>query len=527
MQVTLISYPSMDADKLTGMAAALCYDGTNPERSLEHALGGGHQSVIEHANFTFLIEGVSRALLAQLTRHRIASFCLSGDTVIGYSQKNKGETIKELAEKASQYQRMTRLRSVNENTREIVQNGVVRAWRSGEKEVFKLETEDGYSIKATKQHLFLTENGWKTLGEISIGEKVLTNGIDAYKSLEWLKEKYHNENLSQKEIGDICGVKQETIRKWVAKFGLQKDMGSWCIGKEPPNKGRTKENYAPLRSVSQKITGRGKANNRVYKLSENPKTISGGYFATYRKNVKSGVCSICGEEGKTELHHKDRNPKNYSTENVIELCVSCHKRQHKGSSIKAVKPSIVKSIEYVGKEMTYDIEMQAPYNNFVANGFVVHNSVQSQRYVSMKDKFDYVVPPRIKALGLLHESEFCKQMSQIHKWYCEWQETLREAGYDKEESNEDARFVLPNAATTRLMVTMNARNLHKFFGLRCCGRAQWEIREMAGLMLEEVKIVAPKVFEKAGPPCAYGPCPEGSRSCGKPWRKREAVEGLC
>ena len=67
MQVTLISYPSMDADKLAGMAAALCYDGKNPERSLEHAILGGHQSVIEHANFTFLIEGVSRALLAQLT----------------------------------------------------------------------------------------------------------------------------------------------------------------------------------------------------------------------------------------------------------------------------------------------------------------------------------------------------------------------------------------------------------------------------------------------------------------------------
>lgn len=222
MQVTLISYPSMDADKLAGMAAALCYDGTNPERSLEHALGGGHQSVIEHANFTFLIEGVSRALLAQLTRHRIASY-----------------------------------------------------------------------------------------------------------------------------------------------------------------------------------------------------------------------------------------------------------------------------------------------------------SVQSQRYVSMKNKFDYVVPPRIKELGAVAVSEYERQMDTIHDWYCRWQAALLNAGHTKEHSNEDARFVLPNAATTRLMVTMNARNLHKFFGLRCCGRAQWEIREMAGLMLEEVKIVAPKVFEKAGPPCAYGPCPEGSRSCGKPWRKKD------
>lgn len=220
MQVTLISYPSMDADKLAGMAAALCYDGKNPERSLEHALGGGHQSVIEHANFTFLIEGVSRALLAQLTRHRIASY-----------------------------------------------------------------------------------------------------------------------------------------------------------------------------------------------------------------------------------------------------------------------------------------------------------SVQSQRYVSMKDKFEYVIPPRIKELGVVAVSEYERQMDTMHDWYCRWQAALLNAGHTKEHANEDARSVLPNATCTRLMVTMNARELHNVFGLRCCGRAQWEIREMAGLMLEEVKIVAPKVFEKAGPPCAYGPCPEGKLTCGKPWRK--------
>ena len=67
------------------------------------------------------------------------------------------------------------------------------------------------------------------------------------------------------------------------------------------------------------------------------------------------------------------------------------------------------------------------------------------------------------------------------------------------------------------MVTMNARELNHFLGLRLCNTAQWEIRELAGLMLEEVKIVAPKLFEKAGPPCTNGACPEGKRSCGKPW----------
>lgn len=143
-------------------------------------------------------------------------------------------------------------------------------------------------------------------------------------------------------------------------------------------------------------------------------------------------------------------------------------------------------------------------------------SVQSQRYVSMKDKFEYVVPPRIKELGILHESEFEKQMKQIHEWYCEWQETLRNAGYKGESANEDARYVLPNAACTRLMVTMNARELRHFFSLRTCNRAQWEIRELADEMLKLCKKVAPKLFEGAGCGCVSGHCPEGRRSCGKP-----------
>lgn len=219
MRVTLISYPSMNPDALAGMAAALCYNGKNPERSLDRALSGGHQSVVEHAGFTFLVEGVSRALLAQLTRHRIASY-----------------------------------------------------------------------------------------------------------------------------------------------------------------------------------------------------------------------------------------------------------------------------------------------------------SVQSQRYVSMADGFDYVTPPRIIELGASAVREYEDEMRTMHEWYCAWQKKLLDAGHTNEHANEDARFVLPNAVATRLLVTMNARELNNFFGLRLCSCAQWEIREMAGLMLDEVKIVAPKIFEKAAPPCAHGQCPEGKRSCGKPWR---------
>ena len=139
-------------------------------------------------------------------------------------------------------------------------------------------------------------------------------------------------------------------------------------------------------------------------------------------------------------------------------------------------------------------------------------SVQSQRYVSMADGFDYVIPPAIEALGEDAKQEFIRQMETMQAWYCDWQEKLGGAG---ESANEDARFVLPNAAATRLVMTMNARELMHFFSLRCCNRAQWEIRAVADEMLRLVLPLAPHIFASAGPRCLVGPCPEGRMCCGK------------
>ena len=139
-------------------------------------------------------------------------------------------------------------------------------------------------------------------------------------------------------------------------------------------------------------------------------------------------------------------------------------------------------------------------------------SVQSQRYVSLKDDFFYIVPPRIRALGEDAVREYEQQMDMMHLWYTQWQERLGNTG---EGSNEDARFVLPSACETRLTMTMNARELMHFFSLRCCNRAQWEIREMATQMLMLCREVAPTIFKYAGPSCLVGPCPEGAKTCGK------------
>lgn len=133
-------------------------------------------------------------------------------------------------------------------------------------------------------------------------------------------------------------------------------------------------------------------------------------------------------------------------------------------------------------------------------------SQQSQRYIKIKKLNDHVIiPPNIRENDLL---TFKKLIDEIKNSY----EKMLLHNIPK----EDARFILPNAAETNLLVTMNGYALKHFFGLRCCNRAQWEIKEVAEFMLDLVKKVEPDLFKKIGPYCVqYGTCPEGSFTCGK------------
>ncbi len=140
-------------------------------------------------------------------------------------------------------------------------------------------------------------------------------------------------------------------------------------------------------------------------------------------------------------------------------------------------------------------------------------SQQSQRYVSEEAGFDYIIPPSIKDDPQLR-ADFEHCMEQAQKAYRQVAGKLNERGITGEAANQDARFVLPNAAETKIIVTMNARELLHFFRQRCCNRAQWEIRAMADEMLRLVKTAAPVIFSQAGPGCLAVACPEGEYSCG-------------
>ena len=140
-------------------------------------------------------------------------------------------------------------------------------------------------------------------------------------------------------------------------------------------------------------------------------------------------------------------------------------------------------------------------------------SQKSQRYVT-EGGFDYIVPPEIEKdedAGV----EFLLAMYDSQDHYDKIVESLIQAGRTEKEAYEDARYVLPNACETKIVVTMNVRELLHFFNVRGCNRAQWEIRELAYQMWLLCLGVAPNLFKNAGPACLNGKCPEGSMSCGK------------
>ncbi len=167
-------------------------------------------------------------------------------------------------------------------------------------------------------------------------------------------------------------------------------------------------------------------------------------------------------------------------------------------------------------------------------------SQKSQRYVT-EGQFDYVMPPEIKDVPEA-EKIYIKAMEDAQAAYDAIAEKLTDKhtkamlndGKDEKTAKrdaskkaiEDARFVLPNACETKIIVTMNVRELLHFFENRCCNRAQWEIRECATQMLKLCKQTSPTLFANAGPGCVRGACPEGAMSCGQAQAVREKFLNL-
>ena len=253
----------------------------------------------------------------------------------------------------------------------------------------------------------------------------------------------------------------------------------------------------------------------------------------------------------------------YSKEGVEQISEKLTDEEVKRFVNHLVEMGHESPIEHVA--FTFGIEgISRSCSHQIVRHRIASYSQQSQRYVKL-DQFEYIIPPEIEKDSYAR-TIFIKHMEDSQKAYDELVDVLIENKLDKKyptwiedtedeymslsseeqlqlnqnirnlwaknhkkeysamekEAIEDARYVFPNACETKMVVTMNARSLYNFFSERCCNRAQWEIRELADLMLKECEKVAPILFSNCGAPCATtGKCPEGKMSCGEPKTKKK------
>lgn len=221
------------------------------------------------------------------------------------------------------------------------------------------------------------------------------------------------------------------------------------------------------------------------------------------------------------------------TENAVELvyaaCRQCYCAEFSGDIFTNNTDPLEKKEAFIKKIVSsgHESPLEHVVFSFAVKGvsralthqLVRHRlasySQQSQRYIKETD-FDYIIPPSIAADPEL-KTEFEKLMRNIQISYNAMLKGFKAKGRTGEKANQDARFVLPQAAETKIVITMNARELLHFFKARCCQRAQWEIRRLAEEMLEVCRQKLPCIFSSAGAKCVeLEYCPEGSKfSCGR------------
>lgn len=549
-----------DGAQLCKIAGQVCYMSFGPKRSMneqakryfDNLKSSGHGSVFEHANYSLLFYGISRSVTHELIRHRSGfGYCLTGDTFIYSSKWKNGKPDGSKKRRLDDLYAMTkthhgrsrikllRLRCLDEQTGTFTTGKVKSIVCSGTKPVFRVTLADGKTITSTKEHRFLTKDGWQPLQDIvgsllvspsglAVYEKsdaeIMVNGQYMYKDANWLYEHYITKGLSHEEMASLAGVSKHTIRSWISKHGLQKPLGSWTIGVSPWNTGKRYKTGASLsveRRAKMSEHMKGEKNHR-WKGGTTAKGIM------LRRNVKklrpgiyvrdNSFCRLCGKNSKElTIHHVlpiwARLDLASDPDNLVTLCRPCHlkvnhheeeyieifgrKQEELNGATRPLErkarliPKSVKivSVVYTGKQMTYDIEMEAPNHNFVANGIITHNSQLSQRYVGGRT-LRFVERPEYQGDDLLH-TQFLQRIERAADEYATLTNRLLEmqkAGVNilsaeaktdlLKKVRQSARSVLPNETETVIVVTGNVRAWRHFIEERASTHAEVEIREL-------------------------------------------------
>ncbi|HLA91880.1 MAG TPA: FAD-dependent thymidylate synthase [Gemmatimonadaceae bacterium] len=561
---------STDGERLAEFAGRLCYmsqknPANRPTRDyLENIKKQGHGSVLEHATYSLLLEGVSRSLTHELVRHRAGwAYCLAGETLV-YSErrsgsKRDGPTKRRVRDLFAMTQsphgrsrlKLLKLRCLDEATGSFIAGRVRTVVASGIKPVFRVTLEDGKTITCTREHRFLTPDGWRSLDDALGGLRVsgggralagrsdgslMVNGEPAYRSKEWLRHMYHDLDLEQGVIADEAGVSVHCIRSWVRQHRLQKPLGLWTAGHLPWNRGiryragwqhslETRALLGNAKRGARNPQWRGGITRRGVALRRDVPALRALVMAR-----DSYACRLCGTRGgKLTMHHVlpiwARPDLANDPANLVTVCRQCHSRRLNGHELDHVsffgrrmtelpeakraprgggrllvpRARRIVSVDYVGERETFDIEMEGPHHNFVANGIITHNSQLSQRYVD-ESHAAFVIPPAILGDEAL-VAQWKAQMEAAQAAYVTLVEKLMERHawvgdkvHRRKMAREAARGVLPNSTETKIVVTGNARAWRTMLELRCGEGAEMEIRRCAVAIVRVLQAEAPGFF---------------------------------
>ena len=494
-KVELVSkQPYEEMLRVNELAIRNCYRSENKisegsaEKLVRNMVKLGHGAMLEFADVTFHIV-TDRATLAQITRHRIASYavesqryCLAGDTKLKTSDYHNKLTIEELYNNVinshnGAWKRM-RIEQLDEDTGALVYSGVKNVFYNGIKPAYKLKTKLGYEIVCTNEHEIYTPNGYKQLKELCVGDTIYINGTDVseplYKNKTWLYYQSVTLNKCYADIAREFNYKVSTVKSWAKKFNLpKKGMGNHKH-MIPWNKGLDERDSRVKRQADalRKYHHNGLNDTGIKKLNNNVK---------YRKFI-GDKCELCGSDSELIVHHIDGNRNNNDKNNFITLCNRCHMQLHH-KNLSILCNDTITSIEPVGLQKVYDIEMNSTNHNFVANGIIVHNCTYN------RDKFGNNVRFIIPA-GLDTETNFGSWKASCQLAEKEYF-NLIECG----EKAETARSVLPNCVATSIYMKMNMRSLRNFLQLRLSNHAQADIRDIANKMYNIVKEKYPVYVE--------------------------------
>ena len=463
------------------------------EKFVKGIIKSGHESVIEHEKAAVIITS-DRGVTHEIVRHRVGSYsqestryCVAGDMVLTTKNQHHKLTVKDLYEnriksRNSSWRRIN-IKQLNENTGELTYAPIEDIFYTGTKPVYEIKTKLGYTLKSTLEHEIFTDNGYKKLDELNLGDRVAVNGVSAnapdLKNKDWLFYQYNVLEKTTPAIASEFGFKVSTVKKWVRKLELPvKEKSYWNRGRTPWNKGLREDNDIRVKVQADALRehhwNEGRIGvdrkDRIKKFSE----------STYHKYVGS-KCEICESVKTLQVHHINENRNDNREDNLITLCSSCHGRVH-AKNLNFVHFDVIASIRYIGNEDVFDISMRSEFRNFVANGVIVHNCNYS------KEKFGQEIT--------VIEPYFYDNSVLYRDWYdaCVSTEAYYMSRLEPGSTPQEARSILPNSLKTEIVVTFNMREWRHFFKLRCSAKAHPQMRQVAIPLLLKFQECLPALF---------------------------------